>query len=102
VAICGSFTGVNDAVELEIALYYGTSFYGGQTFTNGATNAFVVPNTTIGGTNYYTSYSIKDTVIVPSMTFPGTVFVYLFARPASGSHTIGNHSFNVTLTPVSI
>jgi hypothetical protein len=101
IEICGCFTGVNDGVELEISLWRSGIYYGGQTFTNGATNTFLVGNSTIGGGSYYTNYLIKDTVVVsPNLAVPDNIYFYLFARPSSGSHTVGNHSYNIKLTPV--
>jgi hypothetical protein len=103
VSVCGNIIGVNDILELYIAVANGATIVAGQTFNGSGSppQYFYVNNMSHAG-GFYTSYNITDTVNMATAPFTtgSTANIYCYCRCVSGSHTITSNAFNVSIEPV--
>jgi hypothetical protein len=103
VSVCGNIIGVNDILELYLAVGNLATVVPCQTFNGSGSppQYFYVNNMSHAG-GFYTSYNITDTVNMSSapFAFGGTANIYCYCRCVSGSHTITSNAFNVSIEPV--
>jgi hypothetical protein len=100
ITVCGSFTGVNDIVFLGLAVANGANIVACDTFAT-TSDPYTVENKSHAG-SFYTSYTVVDTVNMATFPFSygQTASIYCYALCATGSHTINNNRYNVSIEPV--